>query len=323
MENIKKDSNDDRIEKQDVPDNKNITIMQILKAGLDLSFLMMDYCSKYTGIGELLQEYTMQHTSGSGIFEKEKTTLDNLSNSGKHINKNINQIIENLQSNSRSIERILEIFSELIHKVGEIEKASKATTKTLLFIKDQTTIITEYTHKINEISDQTNVLAMNAAIESARAGSAGKGFGIISSEVKKLSESTASASDEIEKMATTFTGEIKALEKKQINHDNMLKSLTDITNQSKTELNLLKTEQDENTKKAFDVLEMLKDNTLNIEESVNSIKSAEGERVRQIQSFAKKASETTLLFNDLISFIIEIEQIFKYLQSNNISNKTQ
>ncbi len=320
-ENAENKTSNDTVENQYIKDNTGEIDSIIFKAGFDLSLLMMDYCAKYTGIGEMLQEYTKQHASGSGVFEKEKTTLDNLSASGKVIDENISQIIESHKANSNSIEKISTIFKELLYKVADIEKASKTTTKTLQMITQQTHLITEYANKINDISDQTDVLAINAAIESARAGSAGKGFSIIAGEVKKLSESTASASAEIAKIVSTFTGEINALEKKQTVHNNMLKSLMRIAGESKKELRLLKTEQNENTDKAFNILELVKNNTSKIEDSVEAIKEAEEHRVEQIHSFAEKASETTLLFNDLISFIIEIENIFKYLQEHYKNHK--
>lgn len=105
----------------------------------------------------------------------------------------------------------------VVANVHEMAERTRAVAETVEVLNQQASRIGNIVNLIKEVADQTNLLALNAAIEAARAGEQGRGFAVVADEVRKLAERTTAATAEISTLVNAIQSEaINAKDKTEI-----------------------------------------------------------------------------------------------------------
>lgn len=196
-------------------------------------------------------------------------------------------------------------INSMVGKFEIVNQSSETLGKNIDSLLIESNSIGEILTTIIQISDQTNLLALNAAIEAARAGEAGRGFAVVAEEIRKLSEQTGGATQNIEEILKNIKTEVEAT-----------KGNMDISEEALGEANQSLNQSKEAFEQIYQSMSTSMEAIISLEEKLNLVDKGKEEVTISIESLSSIAEEAAASTEELSASMEEQAATIEVISGN-------
>ena len=227
----------------------------------------------------------------------------------------IEEMVGNIASVTASVEKMAQRFSALMDAASEGKVKQEAVDGRVKEIASQSELLMEANEIISGIASQTNLLAMNAAIEAAHAGDAGKGFSVVADEIRRLSETSAEQSRtigaELTRIRTTISEVVDASRDSEAAFTAVSAGIEE-TNSLVKQIEHAMAEQEVGSKQILEALHDMNEVTGEVRSKASEMNGAAGKARESMRDLAQTSSTIQGSMDEMGA---GVEQINKAAQS--------
>ena len=242
-----------------------------------------------------------------------------------------------LSADIQSVSHVVERVEKLVNETGDMinegmelinllgTRASETTeitdkvSESIDALREETEVINTFVQTITDITEQTNLLSLNASIEAARAGSAGKGFSVVAEEIRKLADDSARAAGEIENNVAHISSQTQV----SVSYANQAKEMVILQTQAVEQVIAVFRKMQTRMQQLVDGLNEIANNTEKADSERNATVLAVKDISSIIEETATSAETVSQIATKLLENVAKLNQTADMLGDNMDGLKTE